>query len=556
MFYMLCILFLFSGISPSKSKCDITDVDSFVLLSDGPAKDCNEEDVVNAFGIPSFAELNRALGIQSPSNVCNYTPVHAHGKSPMEDTNSFRDLSPLVPIRLSQYFRNELGDVQCSQYVADRYLKSFNSPNDEDCIVMVNVDHSDYSKPTNHVNLCSPDVILQTTPKAVVKLNEAVVDVHKIGSSNFAARCQELSRSNDVTYNKLHSFTAPATSYRNPVKVANSPELEILSDTPIVSSAHLSKVPACSKGAPSFQPLGGSTTRSSAAHVPRRIVVPGRFNSDPYVPQGNRYSVTAQERRNHLAMVQIASHPEWCKYEAIRYERAYCSYSNLSSLQFKSRVDNFLILCVCRYLFNEAHPSVSKKHFFFSYIGETILDGTNAEIVGNAFNGANSAFPMWRSNMLYFPICRFSHWFSFVVCLKEKLFVFLDSLYGEFSDFHLAIRDPIVNNFINLWDTYVTPILRKRIDFQNFDIVYPAVPQQNNTYDCGVFSVMYMKHWSPRTPIGNLFTQADIDNIRIKLANELYFSHFNTTDKSLVTNFFGDVSVVSDFFICFALVMR
>ncbi|VAH04594.1 unnamed protein product [Triticum turgidum subsp. durum] len=264
-----------------------------------------------------------------------------------------------------------------------------------------------------------------------------------------------------------------------------------------------------------------------------------RFNLDPYVPQVNRYSVTAQEWRNHLAMVQIASHPEWCKYEAIRHERAYCSYRNLSSLQFKSRVNNFLILCVCRYLFNEAHPSVSKKHFFFSYIGETILDGTNAEIVGNAFNGANSAFPMWRSNMLYFLICRFSHWFSFVVCLKEKLFVFLDSLYGEFSDFHLAIHDPIVNNFINLWDTYVTPILRKRIDFENFDIVYPAVPQQNNTYDYGVFSVMYMKHWSPRTPIGNLFTQADIDNIRIKLANELYFSHFNTADKSLVTNFFG-----------------
>ncbi|XBI96311.1 hypothetical protein VPH35_032613 [Triticum aestivum] len=254
------------GISPSKSRCEITDVDSFVLLSDGPAKDCDDKDDVNAFGIPSLAELNRVLGIQPPANVCNDTPVHAHEKSTIEDTNSFRVLSPLLPIRLSQYFHNE-----CSQYVVDRYLKSFNSPNDE---------------------------------------------------------------------------------------VANSPELEILSDMPVVSSAHLSKVASCSK-------------------------------------------VTAQERRNHLAMVQIASHPEWCKYEAIRYERAYCSYRNLSSLQFKSRVDNFLILCVCRYLFNEAHPSVSKKHLFFSYIGETILDGTVAEIVGNAFNDANSAFPMWRSNMVF-----------------------------------------------------------------------------------------------------------------------------------------------------------
>lgn len=153
-----------------------------------------------------------------------------------------------------------------------------------------------------------------------------------------------------------------------------------------------------------------------------------------------------------------------------------------------------------------------------------------------------------------------------------------------------------VNNFINLWDMYVTPIMRKRIDFENFDIVYPAVPQQNNTYvkryqcahghafpflycfflsifysvfvvwhnscctflfryDCGVFSVMYMKHWTPRTPIGNLFSQADIDNIRIKLANELYFSPFNSADKSFVTNFFGDVSVVSVLFLIFSIAL-
>ncbi|KAM3224689.1 hypothetical protein ACQJBY_057828 [Aegilops geniculata] len=97
---------------------------------------------------------------------------------------------------------------------------------------------------------------------------------------------------------------------------------------------------------------------------------------------------------------------------------------------------------------------------------------------------------MWRSNMLYFPICRYNHWFSFVVCLKERLFVFLDSFYDQFPDFHIDIRD--------------------------------------------------MMHWTPGTPISNLFSSADIDNIRIKLANELCFSPFNSADKSFVTNFFGD----------------
>ncbi|XP_073361953.1 uncharacterized protein [Aegilops tauschii subsp. strangulata] len=178
------------------------------------------------------------------------------------------------------------------------------------------------------------------------------------------------------------------------------------------------------------------------------MVLPGRFNSDPYVAQGNKFPVTAKERRHHLAMVQIGNHASWCKYEAIRYDRAYCSYRNLATLKSREHVDNFLILCVCRYLFKQAHPSVSKKHFFFSYVGETILRGTDVDIVGNAFTGANSAFPMWRSDLLFFPIGQENHWFTFVVCLKERAFAFLDSLYGAKNQFHLGIRDKLVIIFM------------------------------------------------------------------------------------------------------------
>ncbi|KAE8773338.1 hypothetical protein D1007_54487 [Hordeum vulgare] len=398
-----------TGNYPSNSKCGNPDVDSVVVLSDGTPK---EKVGVNAFGIPSFVELNRSLGIQSPTKACNGTPVSADKNSAMEDGNSFSGLSPLIPVRLSQLFRNELPDVQCSRYVADRFLKTFDSSRSEDCLVMVNVPSS---------AIC----------KSKEPVNEAGVDVHKVGSSRFNARCQELSRSNDVAYNKLHNFAPPATSRSNHIEVPNSPEVDLMLVKPAVASSHLSEVVGCSIAAPSCQFPGAST--------------------------------------------------------------------------------------------------------------ETILDGNNPEIVANAFNGANSAFAMWTSNLLFFPICRFKRWFSFVVCLKERVFAFLDSFYGQYSDFHMEIRDKMVNNFINLWDMFVSPIMRKRIDFKSFGIVYPVVPQQTNADDFGVFSVMYMKHWSPRTPIGNLFSSADIDNIRIKLANELYFSPSNSADKSFVTNFFGDV---------------
>ncbi|XP_044958468.1 uncharacterized protein LOC123409664 [Hordeum vulgare subsp. vulgare] len=96
------------GNYPSNSKCGNPDVDSVVVLSDGPPK---EKVGVNAFGIPSLAELNCSLGIQSSSIACNGTPVSADRNSAMEDGNSFCGMSPLVPVRLSQYFCNEVSII-------------------------------------------------------------------------------------------------------------------------------------------------------------------------------------------------------------------------------------------------------------------------------------------------------------------------------------------------------------------------------------------------------------------------------------------------------------
>jgi hypothetical protein len=123
--------------------------------------------------------------------------------------------------------------------------------------------------------------------------------------------------------------------------------------------------------------------------------------------------------------------------EGVRYERAYCSFESLATLEPFGHVDNYLILCYCRKLFLDNHPSKSKKHYFFSYVGvifyrlflllllvtsslshylfrfwsciffgkthqETILryNGHNGEIVQTAFEGANSAFCLWRSDQV------------------------------------------------------------------------------------------------------------------------------------------------------------
>ncbi|XBH76163.1 hypothetical protein VPH35_102853 [Triticum aestivum] len=394
------------GISPSTTWCAIPVVGS-TLKPSGPLNSEPKADD-NGFQRPTFAQLNRTLGVQSNGDVTNGEP------NDKEVDNSFGELSPLVPIRLSQRFHNALGDVECSQYVVERFMNSLDPRNDEDCIEMAGLPNSEVSKSTH----CS------SHPTNEVK--ELQDNIQIVGTSSFAARCQQLSRSNDVAYNKLKNFTAPQSTSCNPRKqqATSSPEVEILSSRSAPRPPSAAPVPKAHAQS-SIVPSG-----SSHGHVPRRMVVPGKYTSDPYVAQGNKFPVTNQERRHHLAMVEIGTHETWCKYEAIRYDRAYCSYRNLATLKSKEDVNNFLLLCVYRYLFKQSHPSASKKYFFFSYIGvsciyvifflirpysslhwghccllhfqETILSGVNVEIVANAFHGANSAFAMWRSNLLFF----------------------------------------------------------------------------------------------------------------------------------------------------------
>uniref|UniRef100_A0A8R7K3A3 Ubiquitin-like protease family profile domain-containing protein n=1 Tax=Triticum urartu TaxID=4572 RepID=A0A8R7K3A3_TRIUA len=81
-------------------------------------------------------------------------------------------------------------------------------------------------------------------------------------------------------------------------------------------------------------------------------------------------------------------------------------------------------------------------------------------------------------------------------------------------------------------------MMHKRINFEEFDVLYPAVPKQENRHDCGVLALKYTEIFTPRTQMTNLFSNIDIPNLRIKYANDMFFS---ICDKSFVTDFFGDV---------------
>jgi len=54
-----------------------------------------------------------------------------------------------------------------------------------------------------------------------------------------------------------------------------------------------------------------------------------------------------------------------------------------------------------------------------------------------------------------------------------------------------------------------------------------------------------MELWDKDIDLRNVFDQSDIPNIRVKLANNMFFSRANTINKSLVINLCQQVLVPS-----------
>ncbi|KAM0879775.1 hypothetical protein ACQ4PT_034002 [Festuca glaucescens] len=187
------------------------------------------------------------------------------------------------------------------------------------------------------------------------------------------------------------------------------------------------------------------------------------------------------------------------------------------------------------------HPTKSGRHYFFSYIGESILLLSNEmheSLVRTSFLGAATASKGKRldfSDRLFFPICHLEHWFMFVVDFKFKLFAFLDSFYGSDSDYQLSVRGPLIKNFIILWEKIFHT---NEPNFKVFKVMTPNMPRQGNPHDCGIFLMKSLEVLVPTKDLRKEFSKNDILHLRIQFANLLFFHAGNKADRSLVTNFY------------------
>ncbi|RCV43434.1 hypothetical protein SETIT_9G294100v2 [Setaria italica] len=228
-----------------------------------------------------------------------------------------------------------------------------------------------------------------------------------------------------------------------------------------------------------------STGGKLPLHGPRRVVKSSTlFHSEFQIAKQKIY-VSNSELKNYKSLCSLAS-SKFSNEDVVCLGKVRCTFWSLGeSLKPGGFVNPFVIstYCYSLYLKPTSTFDTSKSHFFFANIGETLLkesEQVNEEILARAFKGSSIHQPLHHSNNLFFPTLYNNHWFVFMVNIKDHNFIFLDSLHHKDHEFLEIVSNRMVPIFQLYWDHYV----QVNMNFDEYDIVFPLVPQQplDNTY--------------------------------------------------------------------------
>ncbi|KAL6658105.1 hypothetical protein ACP70R_003691 [Stipagrostis hirtigluma subsp. patula] len=375
-------------------------------------------------------------------------------------------------------------------------------------------------------NLCSK----QMTSAAVQ--SKFLLKFRSLVSVLFFDKATDLSKKSESKYN-ININLNKATCAKSAAVV----------QTPQLSKADMIKEPDNLNSAFGFKNSVSTTGGKLPRYGPRRVVQP--INNGPLNPFNgrNKFPVTTSEIKNYKAICKLA-YSKFQDSPAVEIGGVKCTFRSLGeSMKPGGIVINFVVSVFCRHLFMKpnGHPDISKKHYFFSSIGDSFLkhpSDANYELLERAFHRSQKPRKLADSNLLFFPIQFECHWFVFIVDIKDRYFVFLDSYYGKDSPYQQHCRDRLIPSFMFHWDQFVKG--DKDMKFDEYKIVYPPVPPQghDNLNDGGVFVLMFLQHWgSPRTLLSSIFDINDIPNLRVKITNELMFLPQNSGMKRLVLQY-------------------
>uniref|UniRef100_A0A0E0PJJ6 Ubiquitin-like protease family profile domain-containing protein n=1 Tax=Oryza rufipogon TaxID=4529 RepID=A0A0E0PJJ6_ORYRU len=312
--------------------------------------------------------------------------------------------------------------------------------------------------------------------------------------------------------------TKERTNCQNPNKrlfqdLTNSPDIQFLGESKFADCCKK----LCSKSDEIYNSSNNLSTSTQdfnstggkiPIHGPRRVLILARHATYPFVTEIRRFPITDEEICYYIVFCRLADSSKWQSYDAV----------DIDGVKEKEKLPS-----------NMSSTSVMEK-------------------LEKSFVGAGKARKLHLCDMLHFPVNFNHHWFLFVVDIKDRMLVILDSLHNEGDEYFRPILSQLIANLQIAWDKFVCVPM----DFQRFQIVFPPVPRQDFSCDSRIYVMKFTELWSPRIILSTVLSNENIKNIRVQYANQIFFHPKNrmlqTEIEDVVLNWFDQVSFATNIF--------
>nr|CAG8435398.1 12547_t:CDS:2 [Entrophospora candida] len=128
---------------------------------------------------------------------------------------------------------------------------------------------------------------------------------------------------------------------------------------------------------------------------------------------------------------------------------------------------------------------------------------------------------IFEKDLLFIPVhSRNMHWSLCLVDFKASKIYYIDSLYLTSEKYKEDVR--LVINDIKEYLKYEWADKKhtsRKFDMFQSNLSFMGIPQQKNSYDCGIFALLFIEHYSRRAPL--LFNQLHIPYFRKKIIYEI-----------------------------------
>ncbi|XP_010276779.1 PREDICTED: uncharacterized protein LOC104611440 isoform X3 [Nelumbo nucifera] len=189
-----------------------------------------------------------------------------------------------------------------------------------------------------------------------------------------------------------------------------------------------------------------------------------------------------------------------------------------ANMAHTQEANNFQVMnCVMDVLVHEQLANgLVKRHYFPSYFAEKILKDEPPSLEElKAFYQSLLKYDLLQCELLFIPLCVDSHWFVYVINLRDKRVEVLNSL--PMDGFTIELK--YLLRMKETCNDILSSLSGRPMAITEWPVLLPELPIQKSDCDCGIFVICYMEYWDGR--LMKSFAQDDIPYFRMKVLADL-----------------------------------